>query len=109
MAKKQQLGYKEIEERLRIIKDNHVPAEEIGYHILYSFGKGERDIARYKEGKGILKTFEGLLIKGLFCFKSTTTLHLSEELESLKQIPGTKALPKIIAVSDGKNNTCIRP
>lgn len=34
MAKKQQLGYKEIEERLRIIKDNHVPAEEIGYHIL---------------------------------------------------------------------------
>lgn len=27
MAKKQQLGYKEIEERLRIIKDNHVPAE----------------------------------------------------------------------------------
>lgn len=28
MAKKQQLGYKEIEERLRIIKDNHVPAEE---------------------------------------------------------------------------------
>lgn len=103
MAKKQQLGYKEIEERLRIIKDNHVPAEEIGYHILYSFGKGERDIARYKEGKGILKTFEGLLIKGLFCFKSTTTLHLSEELESLKadnQI--LKALPKIIAVSDGK-------
>lgn len=102
MAKKQQLGYKEIEERLRIIKDNHVPAEEIGYHILYSFGKGERDIARYKEGKGILKTFEGLLIKGLFCFKSTTTLHLSEELESLKADPQVlKALPKIIAVSDG--------
>lgn len=103
MAKKQQLGYREIEERLRIIKDNHVPAEEIGYHILYSFGKGERDIARYKEGKGILKTFEGLLIKGLFCFKSTTTLHLSEELESLKADNQVlKALPKIIAVSDGK-------
>lgn len=103
MAKKQQLGYKEIEERLRIIKDNHVPAEEIGYHILYSFGKGERDIARYKEGKGILKTFEGLLIKGLFCFKSTTTLHLSEELERLKtDTQVLKALPKIIAVSDGK-------
>lgn len=103
MAKKQQLGYKEIEERLRIIKDNHVPAEEIGYHILYSFGKGERDIARYKEGKGILKTFEGLLIKSLFCFKSTTTLHLSEELENLKtDTQVLKASPKIIAVSDGK-------
>ena len=103
MAKKQQLGYKEIEERLRIIKDNHVPAEEIGYHILYSYGKGERDLARYKKGKGILKTFEELLIKGIFCFKSTTTLHLSEELESLKADNQVlKALPKIIAVSDGK-------
>lgn len=39
MAKKQQLGYKEIEERLRIIKDNHVPAEEIGYHITILFWK----------------------------------------------------------------------
>ena len=69
MAKKEQLGYKEIEERLKMIRDNQIPAEEIGYHILYSFGKGERDIARYKEGKGILKTFDGLLIKGLFCYK----------------------------------------
>lgn len=50
-----------------------------------------------------MKTFEGLLIKGLFCFKSTTTLHLSEELESLKADNQVlKALPKIIAVSDGK-------
>lgn len=103
MAKKQQLGYKEIEERLRILKDSHVTAGEIGYHILHSFGKGERDIARYKEGKGILKTFEGLLIKGLFCFRSTTTLNLSEELERLKtDTQVLKALPKIIAVSDGE-------
>lgn len=49
MAKKQQLGYKEIEEHLRIIKDNHGPVEEIGYHILYSYGNGERNIVRYKE------------------------------------------------------------
>ena len=35
MAKKQQLGYKEIEERLKVIRDNQIPAEEIGYHILY--------------------------------------------------------------------------
>lgn len=103
MAKKQQLGYKEIEERLRIIKDHHVPAEEIGFHILHAFGKGERDIARYKEGKGVLKTFEGLLIKGLFCFKSTATLDLSGELNRLKtDAQVLKALPKIIAVSDGQ-------
>lgn len=55
MTKKQQLGYKEIEERLKTLKDSYVTAGEIGYHILYSFGKGERDIARYniKSGKGI--------------------------------------------------------
>lgn len=103
MAKKQQLGYKEIEERLRILKDNHLSAEEIGYHILYSFGKGERDIARYKEGKDVLRTFEGLLIKGLFCFKSMATLELSGELERMKNDAQVlRALPKIIAVSDGK-------
>lgn len=51
MAKKQQLGYKEIEERLRIIKDNHVPAEEIGYHILYSFGKGSVILPAIKKAK----------------------------------------------------------
>lgn len=103
MAKKQQLGYKDVEIRLKSIKDNHISAEEIGYHILYSFGKGERDIARYKEGKGILKTFDGLLIKGLFCYKTATTIHLSGELERLKHDPQVlKALPKIIAVSDGE-------
>lgn len=103
MAKKQQLGYKEIEERLKALKETQVPANEVGYQILYSFGKGERDIARYKEGKGILKTFDGLLIKGLFCFKSASSLGLSGELERLKHDTQVlKATPKIIAVSDGK-------
>lgn len=55
MTKKQQLGYKEIEERLKTLKDSYVTAGEIGYHILYSFSKGERDIARYKEWERYLK------------------------------------------------------
>lgn len=69
MAKKQQLGYKDVEIRLKSIKDNHISVEEIGYHILYSFGKGERDIARYKEGKGILKTFDDCSLKVFFVIK----------------------------------------
>lgn len=84
MAKKQQLGYKEIEERLKTFKDNATSADEIGFGLLYAFGKGERDIERYKEGKGILKNFDGLLIKGLFCYKSVPELHLQETLEQLK-------------------------
>ena len=103
MAKKLQLGYKDIEARLETLKSKPVAASEVGYEILKAFGKSDKDISRYKEGKGILKTFDGLLIKGLFCYRQTDTLRLTEELENMKcdeQV--RKASPKIIAVSDGK-------
>ena len=103
MAKKAQLGYKEIEERLQTLKTNSLFADDIGYHLLYAFGKSERDIQRYKEGKGVLKTFDGLLIKGLFCYRGTITTRLSSELELLKRnVQVLKAAPKIVAVSDGE-------
>lgn len=102
MAKKLQLGYKDIEERLKAFKKKVPSADEVGYRILYAFGKGERDIERYKEGKGVLKTFDGLLIKGLFCYKAVESLQLQSELERLKlDVQIRKAAPKIIAVSDG--------
>ena len=103
MAKKAQLGYKEIEERLQTLKTNSLFADDIGYRLLYAFGQSERDIQRYKEGKGVLKTFDGLLIKGLFCYRGTTTTRLASELEHLKRdVQVLKAAPLIIAVSDGK-------
>ena len=102
MAKKLQLGYREIEQRLADSFGNGVRASEVGYQLLYSFGKSERDIERYKEGKGVLKTFDGLLIKGHFCYQHATTIQLTERLERLKHDPQViKAAPKIIAVSDG--------
>ncbi|MBQ6209318.1 MAG: class I SAM-dependent DNA methyltransferase [Prevotella sp.] len=104
MAKKLQLGYREIEQRLADSFSGNVNPEEIGYLLLYSFGKSERDIERYKEGKGVLKTFDGLLIKGLFCYQSVNMFGLTEQLEQLKHDPQVlKAAPKIIAVSDGKS------
>lgn len=103
MAKKIQLSYKEIEDRLSSLKHESVSAEEIGYRILSAFGKGDSEIRRYKEGKGIISTFKGLLIKGLLCYRGTTTLRLASELEEMKQDARVlKAAPKIIAVSDGK-------
>ena len=102
MAKKNQLGYKEIEERLLLLNNESLPADEIGYQLLYAFGKSERDIQRYKEGKGVLKTFDGLLIKGLFCYRGTSAARLTSTLELLKRdVQVQKAAPKIIAVSDG--------
>ena len=104
MAKKNQLGYKEIEARLLTPLSPWSGVGCVaGYNLLYAFGKSERDIQRYKEGKGVLKTFEGLLIKGLFCYRDTTTMRLTAELELLKRDTQVlKAAPKIIAVSDGK-------
>ncbi|MBP1540680.1 MAG: class I SAM-dependent DNA methyltransferase [Prevotella sp.] len=103
MAKKIQLGYKEIEDRLQSLKRTSLPADEIGYQLLYAFGKSERDIQRYREGKGVMKTFDGLLIKGLFCYRGTTATHLQSELERLKRdVQVVKAAPKIVAVSDGQ-------
>lgn len=103
MAKKIQLGYKEIENRLQSLKRTSLWADDIGYQLLYAFGKSERDIQRYKEGKGVLKTFDGLLIKGLFCYRYTSTIGLTAELERLKHdVQVLKAAPKIIAVSDGQ-------
>lgn len=103
MAKKLQLSYKEIESRLESFKTKVVPASDVGYEILKAFGKSEKDVSRYKEGKGILKTFDGLLIKGLFCYQAVDTLHLTTRLEALKtDAQVKKAAPKIIAVSDGE-------
>lgn len=103
MAKKAQLSHKDIEKRLKLFKETIVPVDEIGYQLLYSFGKSEADIRRYKEGKGILKSFDGLLIKGLFCYRPTTSMLLMQTLEQLKDnVQVIKASPNIIAVSDGE-------
>ena len=100
MAKKNQLSYKEIEEKLKSLKDNVISPDEVGYYILLSFGKSEWDIQRYKDGKGILKTFDGLLIKGLFCYKPATAHTLISQLDSLKHDSQViKAAPKIVAVN----------
>ena len=103
MAKKIQLSYKEIEDRLRMLKEKSFAPEEIGFRLLYAFGKGERDIERMKEGKGTITTFDGLLIKKEFCYKAASTLELVSTLEDLKQNSNVqKAEPKVIAVCDGK-------
>ncbi len=103
MAKKIQLGYKDIESRLAALKTREVKPADVGYEILMAFGKSKKDVSRYREGKGVLKTFDGLLIKGLFCYCAVDTVRLTEHLETLKCDEHVrKAAPKIIAVSDGK-------
>lgn len=103
MAKSIVLGYHEVEENLIQWTSKSVKADEVGYQILMSFGKSAKDIERYKSGKGIVKFFDVLLIKGLFAYKAVSSVKLREELEDLKNDPViNKNSPKIIAVSDGK-------
>lgn len=104
MAKKQNLSYQDIESALTVFKEKDVVAGEVGYEILKAFGKGEADIRRYRDGKGVLARYDGLLIKGLFGYKSvSTTTSLTATLEEMKQDPQVvKAALKIVAVSDGE-------
>ncbi|MBQ8867701.1 MAG: hypothetical protein IJ013_08280, partial [Bacteroidaceae bacterium] len=98
-----QLSYMEIEQRLRTFADSVVPATEVGYTLLYSFGKTEADIRRYKAGKGIVAKFDGLLIKGLLAYKVSPTHLMDDTLNTMKQDAAlAKAAPRILAVSDGK-------
>lgn len=102
MAKKQSLSYQDIEASLEVFKNTRIPAQEVGYTILKAFGKSDADIRRYRDGKGVLSSFDGLLIKGLFGFKAVSTIEMTASLEALKSdLQLKKAAPKIIAVSDG--------
>lgn len=98
-----QLSYIEIEQRLRAFADDGVPASEVGYTLLYGFGKSEADIRRYKAGKGVVAKFDGLLVKGLLAYKACPTHLMDEVLNVLKHDAAlAKAAPRILAVSDGK-------
>lgn len=104
MAKKLSLSYQDIENSLKTLKVRGVQPSGVGYAILQAFGKSDADIRRYREGKGVLASFEGLLVKGLFCFRAVEATRMTETLETLKHDPlVVKAAPKIIVVSDGKN------
>ena len=103
MANTNVLGYHEVEENLMKWTSGTVSAGEIGYQILKSFGKSDKDIERYKSGKGVVSSFDGLLIKNLFAYKKTDSVHLRECLEEMKANSLiNKNSPKIIAVSDGE-------
>lgn len=102
MVKKLRLSYKDIEQRLKVFKDDNVSASEVGYNIFYAFGKSPADIRRYKENKGIIKNFDGILIKDFACYKESSKINFRKDIEYLKNdIKVIKASPKLLIVSDG--------
>ena len=64
--------YQDIEKRLTVFKESF-PIEEIPYILLRAFGTTDTYIKRYKDGKGIISGFNGLLIKGLLAYRQVST------------------------------------
>lgn len=103
MAKKTQIGYQEIESRLKCFKDNAVAADDVPYRLLYCFGKTDAEIRRWQEGKGVVKAYNGLLIKNLIAYRTSTSMAMTADLEQMKTDPKVLAAkPKIVIVSDGQ-------
>lgn len=104
MAKKSAArSWQLIEEDLRSLFADPVAAEEVPYRLLRAFGRSEAVLRRYQDGKGIVKTFDGLLIKADLAFRPVLSPDaLAPTLEAMK---GEKlvrsASPKLLLVSDG--------
>lgn len=95
------ISYQDIEERLSAFKESFSP-QEIPYIILKSFGATDTYIKRYKEGKGVINSFNGLLIKGLLAYRQTSTEELISELEAMKNDPVVqRAKARLLITSDG--------
>lgn len=95
------ISYQDIEKRLSVFKESF-SLEEIPYIILKSFGATDTYIKRYKEGKGVISSFNGLLIKGLLAYRQTSTEELISELEVMKSDPVVqRAKPRLLITSDG--------
>lgn len=59
-------------------------------------------IKRYKEGKGVISSFNGLLIKGLLAYRQTSTEELISELEVMKSDPVVqRTKPRLLITSNG--------
>ena len=97
------ISYQDIEKRLTVFKESF-PIEEIPYILLRAFGTTDTYIKRYKDGKGIISGFNGLLIKGLLAYRQVSTEALLSELEMMKDDPVVlRAKPRLLITSDGNS------
>lgn len=97
------ISYKEIEEKLKKLKDNPTSANEIGYILLDAFGMTKTSVERVRSGKMNLAHYEdGILVKKQLAYRAATSQKLSDTLEEMKTDSKLlKQSPRILAVSDG--------
>ncbi|MCE5319511.1 MAG: class I SAM-dependent DNA methyltransferase [Bacteroidales bacterium] len=96
------ISYKEIEQKLKELKEYKYPASEIGYKLLSAFGMTNTSIERVRSGKMNLAQFDGILVKKLLAYRGVSTEQLTTVIEEMKiDQKILKSTPRIIAVSDG--------
>ncbi|MBO4800272.1 MAG: class I SAM-dependent DNA methyltransferase [Bacteroidaceae bacterium] len=79
------------------------PIEEIPYMLMSAIGASPTILQRYREGKGTVASFNGLLIKNILAYRQVRTTRMNEELEAMKRDKWVvKNRPAILAVSDGE-------
>ena len=101
MAIKTNLTYKQIGERLEKFKSPFA-TEDIPYILLSSIGVSDTLLGRYKEGKNIVASFDGLLIKRAFAYRYVATDELLSAIDVMRSDPLiVKNKPAIIAACDG--------
>lgn len=98
------ISYKEIEEKLKKLKDQPVDAPAIGFALLKAFGMTDTSVERVRSGKMNLAHYsDGILVKKQLAFRSADRRQLAEILEEMKaDAKIAKASPRILAVSDGE-------
>ena len=79
------------------------PAEEIPFMLMQAIGASSTILQRYREGKGTVASFDGLLIKNILAYRLVRTMELNTQLEAMKRDRWVlKNRPAILAVSDGR-------
>ena len=63
----------------------HFPIEEIPFMLMGAIGASPTILQRYREGKGTVASFNGLLIKNILAYRQVRTTRMNEELEAMKR------------------------
>lgn len=79
------------------------PTEEIPFMLMQAIGASPTILQRYREGKGTVASFDGLLIKNILAYRLVRTVEMNTQLETMKRDKWVaKNHPAILAVSDGR-------
>lgn len=102
MALKTSLSYTQVGNNLKRFHDKQFTAHEFPFQLMLAIGASETMVQRYRDGKGTVATYDGLLIKGTLAYREAQTEQMLSVLQEMKSDAKVKkATPALLLVSDG--------